>query len=402
MQTSKTWDLMPYLRIGTIYYKMVCVPSIRGAPHRKLIQWSLDAIKQDETKQTISKIPKYDGFVVYPDHINYKQVIGTFYNQYFEISHRPKCGDCSVTLDFIKHIFGDQYELGLDYLTLLYLRPTEKLPILLLVSRQRNTGKTTWLNFLKAIFQHNMSMNDNDSFRSQFNSDWASALIVGVDEVLLQRIEDSERIKALSTAAVYKSEAKNQNRHEVDFFVKFVLCSNDDLRPIIILPEETRYWVRNVKPFTSENEYLMDQLIQEIPAFLDFIKNRQLSVPKKLGRMWFDPSMYRTAALERIMNANRSRLEVEVSLYMKEIMETAGVEELYFTPNDVINMMMKSGLKPDRAAVIRLLKESWALTPKSNSLSYVTYAFNSDGIIGQIKLTGRYYAIGYEELQSKL
>jgi hypothetical protein len=402
MQTSNTWDLKPYLRIGTIYYKMVYVPSIRGAPQRKLIQWTLDAIKQDETKQTISKIPKYDGFVVYPEHLNYQQVIGTFYNQYFQISNRPQSGDCTVTLNFIRHIFGDQYELGLDYLTLLYLKPTEKLPILLLVSRQRNTGKTTWLNFLKAIFQHNMSLNDNDSFRSQFNSDWASALIVGVDEVLLQRIEDSERIKALSTATVYKSEAKNQNRHEVDFFVKFVLCSNDDLRPIIILPEETRYWVRNVQPFTSENEYLMDNLIKEIPAFLQFLTNRPLSVPKKLGRMWFEPNMYRTAALERIKNANRSRLEVEISLYIKEIMETAGIEELSFTPNDVINMMTKSGLKPDRAAVIRLLRESWSLSPKNNSLSYVTYAFNSDGVIGQIKLTGRYYSISYDELLSKL
>ncbi|WP_143072150.1 primase-helicase family protein [Dyadobacter koreensis] len=399
----KARSQIPYLRIGTSYYKIVDVPSFRGIQQGKLIPWTLDAIKHDETKETISKIPKYDGFITFPEHINYRQTIGTFYNQYFEISHRPNNkGDCKLTLDFIRHIFGDQYELGLDYLTLLYIRTTEKLPILLLVSRQRNTGKTTWLNFLKAIFQNNMTLNDNDSFRSQFNSDWASALIVGVDEVLLQRIEDSERIKALSTAAVYKSEAKNQNRHEVDFFVKFVLCSNDDLRPIIILPEETRYWVRNVKPFTSENEYLMDQLIKEIPAFLNFINNRQLSVQKKLGRMWFDPSMYRTAALERIMNANRSRLEVEVLLYMKEIMETAGVEELHFTPNDVINMMMKSGLKPDRAAVIRLLKESWALTPKGNSLSYLTYAFNSDGIIGQIKLTGRYYSIGYEELQSKL
>ena len=112
MQTSNTWDLKPYLRIGTIYYKMVYVPSIRGAPQRKLIQWTLDAIKQDETKQTISKIPKYDGFVVYPEHLNYQQVIGTFYNQYFQISNRPQSGDCTVTLNFIRHIFGDQYELG--------------------------------------------------------------------------------------------------------------------------------------------------------------------------------------------------------------------------------------------------------------------------------------------------
>ena len=47
------------------------------------------------------------------------------------------------------HIFGDQYELGLDYLQILYTMPQQKLPILLLVSEERNTGKSTILNFLR-------------------------------------------------------------------------------------------------------------------------------------------------------------------------------------------------------------------------------------------------------------
>lgn len=51
------------------------------------------------------------------------------------------------------HIFEEQYELGLDYMQLLYMQPTQKLPILLLVSEERNTGKTTFPNFLKSIFQ---------------------------------------------------------------------------------------------------------------------------------------------------------------------------------------------------------------------------------------------------------
>ena len=39
----------------------------------------------------------------------------------------------------------------------LLLRPVQKLPILLLVSEERNTGKTTFLNFLKALFQDNVT-----------------------------------------------------------------------------------------------------------------------------------------------------------------------------------------------------------------------------------------------------
>ena len=134
----------------------------------------------------------------------------------------------------VEHIFGEQYELGMDYLQLLYLYPVQKLPILLLVSEERNTGKSTFLNFLKAVFQNNVTFNTNDDFRSQFNSDWAGKLLIMVDEVLLNRREDSERLKNLSTTLSYKVEAKGKDRDEIGFFAKFVLCSNNEHLPVII------------------------------------------------------------------------------------------------------------------------------------------------------------------------
>lgn len=88
------------------------------------------------------------------------------------------------------HIFGKQYNLGLDYLQLLFLQPLQKLPILLLVSEERNTGKSTFLNFLKAVFGDNVTFT-NEDFRSQFNSDWTGKLLIVVDEVLLNRREDA-------------------------------------------------------------------------------------------------------------------------------------------------------------------------------------------------------------------
>ena len=57
------------------------------------------------------------------------------------------------------------------------------------------------------------------------DSDWMGKLLICVDEVLLNRREDSERIKNLSTARSYKAEAKGRDRREVEFFGKFVLCS---------------------------------------------------------------------------------------------------------------------------------------------------------------------------------
>ena len=104
-----------------------------------------------------------------------------------QITHIPKEGEFNHIQSLIEHIFGEQYKLGMDYLQLLYLKPTQKLPILLLVSEERNTGKSTFLNFLKALFQENVTFNTNEDFRSQFNADWAGKLMIVVDEVLLNR-----------------------------------------------------------------------------------------------------------------------------------------------------------------------------------------------------------------------
>ena len=53
----------------------------------------------------------------------------------------------------------------------LYTEPTQMLPILLLVSNERRTGKTTFLRFLKMMFGKNATFNTNEDFRSQFNAD---------------------------------------------------------------------------------------------------------------------------------------------------------------------------------------------------------------------------------------
>lgn len=183
-------------------------------------------------KDFVARIKKYDGYCFFPAHVDYKQVYGTFLNMYEPIPYRPEPGEFPHIRSFLAHIFDEQIELGLDYLQLLYRRPRQRLPILLLVSRERNTGKTTFIHLLKAIFGPNMTVNTNEDFRSNFNSEWASKLIVATDEVLLNRREDSERFKTLSTARTFKLEAKGKDRLEIEFFAKFVLCSNNEDNPV--------------------------------------------------------------------------------------------------------------------------------------------------------------------------
>ena len=188
----------PYLRVGTTIYKRVRQPLSSGRSVETLIPWNVETLRQDYGKSYLACIPKYDGFCTVPDHTNYRREIDGFLNRYEPIPFQPADGIFPHIHDFFAHIFGEQVELGYDYLQLLYLRPLQRLPVLLLVSDERNTGKTTFLNLLKSIFGGNVTFNTNEDFRSQFNDDWMGKLLICVDEVLLNRREDSERIKNLS------------------------------------------------------------------------------------------------------------------------------------------------------------------------------------------------------------
>jgi hypothetical protein len=335
-----------YIRVGTTLYKIVRRPLISGDYIEEKILWSYEALRQDYGKNNLPEIEKYDGFCIIPSHINYQQVYGTFLNQYEPVNHTPCEGDFPYIRLFLEHIFEEQIELGLDYIQLLYTRPTQMLPILLLVSNERETGKTTFLRFLKIIFGKNATFNTNEDFKSQFNADWANRLLVLVDELLLNKMEDTEKIKNLSTAGDYKIEAKGKDRREIEFFAKFVLCSNNEKNPIIIPKEEIRFWVRKVKPVEKDITSLRELMTKEIPCFLHFLMNRKLSTQNE-SRMWFKPSLLETPALNKIKKYNSSKVEIEMASYCAEVMERLELNTFHCCPKDFLDIMRNAGLKTD-------------------------------------------------------
>jgi len=365
------------------------------------IPWSAEMLRQDLEASQIKKINKFDGFCCVPDHVSFKEAVGNFYNLYHRLESRPEPGDATATLGFIRHIFGEQYEIGLDYLSLLYLRPTQKLPVLCLVSKERKTGKTTFLNFLKLIFGKNMTFNGNSDFRSQFNSDWMNTLVIAVDEVLLDRREDSEKIKNLSTAKNSKVEAKGKDRKDTEFFGKFVLCSNNEENFIVIDPAETRYWIRKVPVLDSENIHLLDIMAREVPAFLYHLSSRNLSVPQPLTRMWFSERQIRTEALMRVIRNNRNRLETEMLFILREIFENTGSSKLEFTNKDMLELLKRNMPRLTRQQVSNVLQNDWSLRPVANSLNYQTYLYNSVNELAAAYSTGRYYSVSMDWINQK-
>ena len=388
-----------FIRVGTSLYKIVEQPRLNGGYVKKRIAWNNETLRQDYGKDYIGSVPKYDGFCTVPEHIGYRPVVVKFLNLYEPIDHRPKEGDFSHIQSLIRHIFGEQYELGMDYLQLLYLQPIQKLPILLLVSEERNTGKSTFLNFLKALFQNNVTFNTNEDFRSQFNSDWAGKLLIVVDEVLLNRREDSERLKNLSTTLSYKVEAKGKDRDEIAFFAKFVLCSNNEYLPVIIDAGETRYWVRKIERLQSDDTDFLQKLKAEIPAFLHFLQHRQLSSEKE-SRMWFAPSLLHTEALQKIIRSNRNRLEIEMQELILDIMDSVGTDTFSFCYNDLLLLLVHSQVKVEKHQVRKVLQECWKLTPAPNTLTYNTYQvdYTRECRYSPIRRIGRFYTVTREQL----
>ena len=383
-------------RVGITLFKIVKRPLLSGHFIEERRVWNYETLRQDHSREYISNIERFDGFCSIPDHINYKRSIGKFLNQYEPINYLPTEGDCTKTIEFLSHIFESQLQIGLDYLQLLYLKPLTKLPILLLVSKERNTGKTTFLNYLKEIFAKNMTFNTNEDFRSQFNSDWTNKLIIAVDEALLDRKEDSERIKNLSTASSFKAEAKGRDRNEVEFYAKFILNSNNEYRPVIIEQGETRYWVRKVSPLQKENNKILSELKAEIPHFLHFLQHREYST-KCESRMWFRHDLLITDALRKIMQFNRENIEVEMLNLISEIMQIKEIKTYSFSINDMLHMLKQASIKAEPTHIRRILQDRWSLAPE-NTTRYTAFLFVETNNILEIKKTARIYCISCEQV----
>ena len=372
-------DINKYIRVGVDYFKEVEIP-MSGENLKVLKRWNKQTIVDDFGKDVISKIGKFEGFCYKPSHLNFQKTINGFYNSYEPLSYslQPN-GNWENIEKLLRHVFDEQYELGLDYLTLLWQKPTQVLPILCLVSSERNTGKTTFLNLLKLIFERNMTLNTNEDFRSRFNGDWTGKLIIAIDEVLLDKKEDSERIKNLSTAKYYKAESKGKDKEEVEFFGKFILCSNNEENFIKIDFNEIRYWVRKIPTLgMSVNPNLLDLLRDEVPAFAYFLSERVVAT-KQATRMWFTKEQIHTEALNVLIRGNKTSIEKELEEMLKDEFAVFELDKLCYSGKNLCEMLKSRGLNVSNSYIINTLKTKYNLESKNSSYQWYRSEIYSNG-----------------------
>lgn len=333
-------DLNKFFRVGDDYYELVDTPTPFGETEEKLTKRSITTIKDDFGKDAIKHIKKYKAFVNIPDNQNYKRIINNCYNTYNPIMHEVQEGSWQFTKMFLEHIFGKYYEIGLDYITILYRYPTEILPVLCLVSTERRTGKTTFLDWLCDIFGDNACVVGNEEFKSQFNGVFLTKLIMGLDETsLADNREITERIKWLSTTKKIPVQKKGVDFNIVDNFCHLIMCSNQESNFVFTEKEEVRYFVLKIPSLDGkEMTDLRKRLQNEIPAFLYYIQNRTITNPKK-SRQWFAYELTRTNAFEALCENQKPRCQKIIEQWISDTVTDFGLAELKITKSALIDIL---------------------------------------------------------------
>ena len=117
---------VPYIRVGTDYYKVIKEVNRYGAEITETKLWKKDEIKEDHGKGLFKMILNYDKFTLKPSNKNYSHAIGNNYNLYSKFPYEASKEIVTeemipTTMTLMKHIFGDQLVLGLKYMKILYL-----------------------------------------------------------------------------------------------------------------------------------------------------------------------------------------------------------------------------------------------------------------------------------------
>lgn len=364
-----------FIRVGDDYYKCTYRPDKNGKLHKVLARRSKSTIVDDHTKIVLAYIKKYEDFVIVPSHVDYKQVIYGHYNKYHQISHTPEKGNCDIIIEFLTHLFGKDYlEFILDYFKLLYLEPTQNLPIILLESEEKNTGKSTFGFFVEKIFQFNAVAVGNKDFESDFNSVWIDKLMIVVDETSLEKRSIMQTIKRLSTEkGQVLSNAKGKDKVSIEFIGKFIFISNDEGRALPIEGGEKRFAVFKVSTFSNrgvqDDPNILDKLEAQIPYFLHYLKIRKLHHEEKT-RMYFDTDVYFTEQLKLYFKGSASYAAKAIKELIKDTFQMyPETMELRFSISELLTELNKgSYLKStDRQQIKRAVEEELKLEPQKRS-----------------------------------
>ena len=208
----------------------------------------------------------------------------------------------------------------------LYLHPDRMLPIVALISQKRSTGKTTFLNWLNAIFAENMVFISPQDIGSSFNEIYASANIIAIEESKFDGTQSLEKLKQLSTSKYISENRKHVSAAKLEFYGKIIITSNNERKFVAIDKEEIRYFVLKIDEIKGQaNHNIEEDLVKEIPYFLGYLESLP-PIDFTKSRMILSPEEIESEALQKVKDESKSWLYVELEERFKELFMQYGAE----------------------------------------------------------------------------
>ena len=360
-----------YMRVGTDYFKLIDKTDRFGICHRELKRWTKDEIKQDHGKAYLDKIPHFDDFTIEPNNIHYRPVVNNCYNLYREFPHTPQQGEWPWTRVLLEHIFGEQYDLGIRYLQALFMNPDRIMPILVLVSKERQTGKTTFINWLGMIFGDNMANISPEDLVNGFNSTYAASNIIAVEETIIEKALTVEKIKALATTKFITVNQKFVSQYRMPFFGKIILTSNNENKFARIDQEEIRFFIRKVPVPTIHNHFIESDMKSEIPAFLHYLTTLD-PVDWSRDRTGFTPEELNNESLANVKRHSMSETSREIIDHITDVFNNRlpSDESFQADSRDIKEEFFPKDLRSSYSWIREVLKDQLNLEQESKSIYY--------------------------------
>lgn len=330
-------DADKYMRIGADWFKVIRKIDKSGMEYEELKVWPIGEIQRDykmgrNADFFIEQLMRYDDFINEPSwNGTYQRVLRNCYNLCYPFRWEKKEGPICETVKFLKHVFGgqatpeqniegDPFTIALDWLTIFHRDPKQPLPVIVLVSRENETGKSTFMKWLRNLYgPNNAVILSNEEFKMKFNAHYVSKALIMVDEGFLdaEKKSEKERLKKLVTSDTAYIEFKGADLKLINYYAKIIISSNDDDRVMKIEEEENRWFVIKVPRVAKKDPDLERKMEAEMPAWVHFISTREVYHQRK-SRLWFQSELIITDQFRKIVENTRNRIDRVFEDWMRE------------------------------------------------------------------------------------
>lgn len=370
-----------YIRVGTKYLKKIYKTDRYGVRRTKMSVWDKMTIVDDHGKDALNSVAKFGDFTMIPDNKHFESQVEGNYNLYAPFEHvaigksKYKADGFQWIEKLLRHVFGNEdvdYEKGIRYMKVLYDHPKQALPILVLTSEERQTGKSTMVDFLNILFGANTVVINPADISNSFNEVYATKNVILIEESRFDSVQATEKLKNLATQKKISVNAKFIQQYDLPFFGKLIITSNDEQKFSKVDDKEIRYWVRKIPSLVGiANHNILEDMTKEIPYFLEYL-NMQEKVDLTKSRMVFTEEEIRTDALDVVKRESRPELQKEIEIHLdNHSMQNLTIEKFYFTSSDIRERFFDRNNNISMSYINKILKSFMSLDKIEKTTRYI-------------------------------